>query len=219
MYSGPSGKSRGLRHRAEETRTYRFLRWPARPQANPFEQIEGQGMHRTFWKATGTIGFQPALIPTIDQGCGEDAPRRVAGAEKQNFVNAAVCHVRPGLRASTIAETMWSSMFRPGAQVLISSQLSGFGVTRTSTNPRLASQPSTRSAGAAPAMQPHNKAGSDCSSAGSGAVLMMSDTASRPPGLRTRKASRNTCSLSGTRLITQFEITTSAALSAIGRCS
>ena len=34
---------------------------------------------------------------------------------------------------------------------------------------------------------------------------MMSETASRPPGFRTRKASRNTCALSGTRLITQFE--------------
>jgi hypothetical protein len=92
-------------------------------------------------------------------------------------------------------------------------------VTRTSTKPASLNQPSTRSAGAAPATQPHSNVGSACSSGGSGAMLMTSDTASRPPGLRTRKASRNTCALSGTRLITQFEITTSAVLSAIGRCS
>ena len=74
------------------------------------------------------------------------------------------------------------------------------------------------SGGAAPATQPHSSARSAASSAGSGAVFTTSEIASRPPGFSTRKASRNTCALSGTRFITQFEIT-SAVLSAIGRCS
>ena len=50
-----------------------------------------------------------------------------------------------------------SSMPRPGAQVLISSRLSGFGVTRTSTKPASASQVSIsldrRGAGDAAAQQ------------------------------------------------------------------
>ena len=40
-----------------------------------------------------------------------------------------------GLRASMIAETTKFSMPLPGAQVAISSRLSGFGDTRTSTKP------------------------------------------------------------------------------------
>src|SRR6266852_8039627 len=46
-----------------------------------------------------------------------------------------------------------------------------------------------------------------------------SETASRPPGLSTRNASRNTASLSAERLITQFEIITSTELSGNGICS
>src|SRR5437016_4289770 len=46
-----------------------------------------------------------------------------------------------------------------------------------------------------------------------------SETASLPPGLSTRKASLNTWSLSAERLITQFEIITSTALSGSGICS
>ena len=46
-----------------------------------------------------------------------------------------------------------------------------------------------------------------------------SDTANRPPGFRTRNASRNTRSLSADKLITQFEMITSTALSGRGMCS
>src|SRR6267143_157351 len=46
-----------------------------------------------------------------------------------------------------------------------------------------------------------------------------SETASLPPGFSTRKASRNTRSLSAERLITQFEIMTSTELSGSGICS
>ena len=54
---------------------------------------------------------------------------------------------------------------------------------------------------------------------GSSAMLTTSEIASRPPGFSTRKASRNTCALSGARLTTQLEMMTSAVASAIGRCS
>src|SRR6266403_1545543 len=46
-----------------------------------------------------------------------------------------------------------------------------------------------------------------------------SQTASRPPGFSTRKASRNTRSLSAERLIAQFEMMTSTELSGSGICS
>ena len=53
----------------------------------------------------------------------------------------------------------------------------------------------------------------------SGRTFTTSAMANRPPGFSTRNASRNTCALSGTRLITQFEMITSPVASAIGRCS
>src|ERR1022692_1051999 len=46
-----------------------------------------------------------------------------------------------------------------------------------------------------------------------------SETAKRPPGFSTRKASRSTRSLSAERLITQFDIITSTELSGRGICS
>src|SRR5437762_1337330 len=46
-----------------------------------------------------------------------------------------------------------------------------------------------------------------------------SETASRPLGLSTRRASRNTASLSAERLTTQFEMITSTELSGSGICS
>src|SRR5215470_4095224 len=46
-----------------------------------------------------------------------------------------------------------------------------------------------------------------------------SDTANRPPGLSTRKASASTRSLSADRLITQLEMTTSTLPSGRGMCS
>ena len=95
--------------------------------------------------------------------------------------------VQAGLRPSTIAETTKSSMPLPGAQVLISSRLSAFGVTRTSTKPASASQVSVSCIVAAPAMQPHSSAGSSFSLAGSGAWLTTSEIASRPPGFQRAK--------------------------------
>ena len=47
----------------------------------------------------------------------------------------------------------------------------------------------------------------------------MSEIARRPPGLRTRNASRNTAFLSGDRFTTQLEITTSTVLSERGMSS
>ena len=47
----------------------------------------------------------------------------------------------------------------------------------------------------------------------------VSDTAKRPPGLSTRKASRSTRSLAAERLITQFEMMTSTVLSGSGMFS
>ena len=44
-------------------------------------------------------------------------------------------------------------------------------------------------------------------------------TTIRPPGLSARNASRNTWSLCGERLITQFEITTSTESAGSGTCS
>ena len=47
----------------------------------------------------------------------------------------------------------------------------------------------------------------------------MSETATRPPGFKTRAISRNTARLSGARLMTQFEMMQSAEASASGRLS
>src|SRR5436305_5494993 len=49
-----------------------------------------------------------------------------------------------------------------------------------------------------------------------GQEKQISETANRPPGESTRYASRNTCPLSADKLITQFEMTTSTALSGNG---
>ena len=56
-------------------------------------------------------------------------------------------------------------------------------------------------------------------SAGTAPRTTTSDTAKRPPGLSTRKASRSTASLSLARLITQFEMITSTELSGSGIAS
>ncbi len=124
-----------------------------------------------------------------------------------------------GLRASIVAEATYSSIPRPGAQLATSSRLSGFTETHISRNPASFSQASIADDGAAPATQPQTSARSAASSGVSSRRLITSEIASLPPGLRTRIASRNTCALSGTRLITQFDRMTSAVLSAIGRCS
>ena len=56
-------------------------------------------------------------------------------------------------------------------------------------------------------------------SAGTAPRTTTSDTAKRPPGLSTRKASRSTASLSLERLMTQFEMITSTELSGSGIAS
>ena len=100
-----------------------------------------------------------------------------------------------------------------------SSRLSGFTWMLMSVKPAACSQSSIAAGAAAPATQPHSSALSDASSAGSGLIFTTSEIASRPPGFSTRNASRNTCALSGTRLITQLEMITSPVPSAIGKCS
>ncbi|MCG3775159.1 MAG: hypothetical protein JW395_1988 [Nitrospira sp.] len=56
-------------------------------------------------------------------------------------------------------------------------------------------------------------------STGNGCTSAKSLTATRPPGFNTRAISAHTCSLSGDKLITQFDITTSTDASDTGRCS
>ena len=60
---------------------------------------------------------------------------------------------------------------------------------------------------------------SGASPAGTSPCTTTSDTAKRPPGFNTRKASRSTRSLSAERLMTQFEMITSTELSGSGMFS
>ncbi len=71
----------------------------------------------------------------------------------------------------------------------------------------------------APATHPTNASTICDTAAGSGLSNARSDTATRPPGFRTRAISRHAWDLSGERLMTQLEITTSIQASATGRCS
>ena len=68
-------------------------------------------------------------------------------------------------------------------------------------------------------MQPVHRATTPRSPAGISRVRTMSETAKRPPGRSTRKASRRTASLSALRLMTQLEMTTSTEASGIGTSS
>ena len=68
-------------------------------------------------------------------------------------------------------------------------------------------------------MQPATRFTSERMSGGNSAVATTSEMARRPPGFKTRYASRKTCALSGDRLMTQFDMITSATPSARGRCS
>src|SRR6516164_11180001 len=51
------------------------------------------GCHDAPWKAAGAVAFEPAFAPMLDQSLGENAPRRVAGTEKQYVVNAPPRHI------------------------------------------------------------------------------------------------------------------------------
>ena len=65
-------------------------------------------------------------------------------------------------------------------------------------------------------MQPTHSSMLRRTSAGTSPRTTTSETAKRPPGFRTRKASRSTRSLSAERLITQLEMMTSTELSGSG---
>ena len=76
-----------------------------------------------------------------------------------------------------------------------------------------------RSSSSAPATQPTHSSTLWRISGAISPRVTTSETAKRPPGFSTRKASRRTRSLSAERLITQFEMITSTELSGRGICS
>jgi hypothetical protein len=69
------------------------------------------------------------------------------------------------------------------------------------------------------ATHPHISARSAAKLGESGLMLITAEIAKPPFDFSTRNASRNTCALSGTRLMTQLKRMMSAVPSAIGRCS
>src|SRR5437773_207719 len=48
------------------------------------QEIERERMHGSLGEAAGAVTPEAAAAPMIDQRLGEDAPRRVAGAEKEH---------------------------------------------------------------------------------------------------------------------------------------
>ena len=91
--------------------------------------------------------------------------------------------------------------------------------TETSSKPASLSSRSYSSFSSAPETQPDHASMLLTSSAGSLPLSprnTMSETAKRPPGLRTRNASEITLGLSVERLMTQLEITTSTWSSGSG---
>src|SRR6266404_1537847 len=93
------------------------------------------------------------------------------------------------------------------------------GSISTCSNPADASFSRYSFSSSAPATQPTHKSTFCRICALISPRVTTSETASRPPGLSTRNASRNTWSLSPERLITQFEMITSTELSGNGICS
>src|SRR5258708_15777947 len=87
------------------------------------------------------------------------------------------------------------------------------------SNPAAPSLPLYSSSSSAPATQPTQRSMFCRICASTSPRVTTSETASRPPGFSTRKASRSTASLSAERLITQFEMITSTELSGNGMCS
>src|SRR6266403_3443534 len=75
-----------------------------RSQVQSFQQLDRERMHAAAREAAGAVTLEPSLAPMLDQRLGENASRRVAGAEKQDVVGARRRH-GCGLRASTMAET------------------------------------------------------------------------------------------------------------------
>src|SRR5437667_5507550 len=93
------------------------------------------------------------------------------------------------------------------------------GSISTCSNPADTSLSRYSFSSSAPATQPTHKSTFCRICASTSPRVTTSETASRPPGLSTRKASLNTWSLSAERLITQFEMITSTELSGRGTCS
>src|ERR1035437_10016810 len=73
--------------------------------------------------------------------------------------------------------------------------------------------PSVSDTSTAPATQPTNASTISRMAGGSGFRSAKSETATRPPGFSTRAISRQTCALSGERLMTQLEMMASTELS------
>src|SRR5262245_38905800 len=90
------------------------------------------------------------------------------------------------------------------------------GSTSTSVNPAAVNFDEYSLSSSAPAMHPTHKSMLRRRSAGTVPRTTTSETAKRPPGFRTRNASRSTASLSCDRLMTQFEMMTSTALAGSG---
>ena len=124
----------------------------------------------------------------------------------------------PGFTAMIFAEHTYSSAPLPGIHFLIMDFDSGFCVILTWTNPTDLRIALTSSGFAAPETQ-HAKASAVRRCLGISRIATTSAIASRPPGFKTRNASLYTCCLSGERLITQLDITTSAKSLAMGRYS
>src|SRR3990172_8637997 len=80
------------------------------------------------------------------------------------------------------------------------------GSISTSSNPAASIVARYADSSRAPATQPIHNSTLRRMSTGTAPRTTTSDTATRPPGFRTRKASRRTWSLSAERLITQFEV-------------
>src|SRR5437867_7473985 len=93
------------------------------------------------------------------------------------------------------------------------------GSTPISSNPASARSRRYSASSRAPATHPTHSSMLLRTAAGTSPRTTTSDTANRPPGLRTRKASRNTWRLSAERLITQFEMITFTDASGRGMCS
>src|SRR6266508_7029598 len=108
-----------------------------------------------------------------------------------------------GLRARTITDQ------KPSCTRWLS-------VIVTSTKPVPVSRWLYRCRVRAPAMQSVHAFGSACSAAAGSRSAATSAMASRPRERRTRKVSANTLSLSGERLMTQLESTTSTLVSGSG---
>src|SRR6516164_1817797 len=51
-----------------------------------FEEIERQGVYGALGKAAGAVALEPSSAPMLEKSLGENAPRRIARAEKEDVV-------------------------------------------------------------------------------------------------------------------------------------